>query len=99
MGATHHEDTMDVSIFEIVMLLCFGAVWPFSIYTSYTSRSNAGKSIVFLFVILVGYGAGCVHKMLYHFDPVIFLYAFNGSLISVDIALYFRNAASDGKKR
>jgi hypothetical protein len=42
-----------VSIYEFVMLLCFGAAWPFSIYKSYVSRRNGGKSVIFLFVVLV----------------------------------------------
>ena len=27
-----------MSIFEVLMLLCFGAAWPFSIYKSYTLK-------------------------------------------------------------
>ena len=37
-----------MSGFEAVMMLCFGSAWPFSIYKSYTSRSNKGKSVWFL---------------------------------------------------
>ena len=44
-----------MSIFEIVMLVCFGAAWPFSIYKSYKAKSNEGKSVLFLFVIALGY--------------------------------------------
>ena len=36
-----------MSIFEAIMLICFGAAWPFSIYKSYTSRENTGKSILY----------------------------------------------------
>lgn len=80
-----------MSIFEIVMLLCFGAAWPFSIHKSYTSRQNAGKSPWFLSVILVGYIAGTIHKALYSFDGVIYLYIFNGFMVFTDILLYLRN--------
>jgi hypothetical protein len=83
---------MQFSIFEIVMLVCFGAAWPFSIYRSYKSRSNAGKSLAFLFVVLTGYTAGILHKVFYNFDAVIYLYALNGALVLIDIALYYRNA-------
>lgn len=31
-----------MSIFEVIMLICFGAAWPFSIYKSYTSTSTSG---------------------------------------------------------
>jgi len=80
-----------MSFFEILMLVCFGAAWPFSIYKSYTSRKNNGKSVIFLFVVVVGYIAGIFHKLFYSYDPVIFLYGLNGVMVSVDIALYFRN--------
>jgi hypothetical protein len=82
---------MRTSIFEILMLVCFGAAWPFSIYRSLTSRSVAGKSVVFLIVVLVGYAAGVLHKLLYRYDYVIFLYALNGCMVLTDIVLYFRN--------
>jgi hypothetical protein len=80
-----------VSAFEIVMLLCFGAAWPLSIYKSFTSRQNAGKSLWFLCVILIGYAAGILHKLLYSFDRVIYLYILNGLMVLADIALYLRN--------
>jgi hypothetical protein len=80
-----------MSIFEIIMLVCFGAAWPFSIYKSWKSRDVAGKSLVFLIVVLVGYASGVVHKILYKYDAVVFLYALNGLMVAVDIALYGRN--------
>ncbi|MEN6467098.1 MAG: hypothetical protein ABFD62_18140 [Syntrophaceae bacterium] len=83
---------MSFSIFEIIMLVCFGAAWPFSIYRSYKSKSNAGKSVAFLYVVLTGYVAGVFHKIFYNFDYVIYLYALNGALVLTDVLLYYRNA-------
>jgi len=80
-----------MSVFEIIMLICFGSAWPFSIYKSYTSRSNGGKSFPFLVIVLAGYGAGFLHKFLNDPDPVIFLYATNATMVLVDMALYVRN--------
>jgi len=80
-----------MSVFEIIMLLCFGAAWPVSLWKSWTSRTNSGKSVVFLFVIVVGYAAGIVHKLLNSRDPVTFLYALNMLMVSADIVLWFRN--------
>lgn len=88
---------MHFSIFEIIMLICFGAAWPFSIYKSYKSRSNAGKSIVFLFVVLIGYVAGMLHKIFYNFDVVIYLYALNAALVLTDMLLYYRNSRQTSK--
>ena len=80
-----------MSIFEIVMLICFGAAWPMSIYKSYNSRNNSGKSLWFLIVIFVGYISGITHKVLYNFDYVILLYVLNCLMVFVDIVLYYRN--------
>jgi hypothetical protein len=81
----------DLSIFEIIMLVCFGAAWPFSIYKSYTSRKNLGKSVFFLYIIVVGYIAGILHKLFYNYNGVIFLYILNTLMVSTDIVLYYRN--------
>lgn len=80
-----------MSLFEILMLLCFGAAWPVSIRKSYKARKNSGKSIVFLLIILVGYLSGILNKIIYDFDPVIYLYILNAIMVTVDIGLYYRN--------
>ncbi len=87
-----------MSIFEAVMMICFGAAWPFSIYKSYTSRSNQGKSLLFLIVVEIGYISGIIHKILYSFDLVFYLYAFNMLLVTTDILLYKRNSKYTPKK-
>ncbi len=81
-----------MSIFEIGMLVCFGAAWPFSILKSWRSRQNGGKSLGFLTIVLIGYLSGITHKLLHSRDPVIFLYALNAAMVAADMALYFRNA-------
>jgi len=86
-----------MSIFEIAMLLCFGFAWPFSIYKSYRSRTNSGKSIVFLYIVLAGYAAGIMHKIIYNYDFVIILYAVNGLMVFIDILLYYRNKGLSDK--
>ncbi|MEQ8175843.1 MAG: hypothetical protein ABRQ26_12320 [Syntrophomonadaceae bacterium] len=80
-----------MSIFEIIMLVCFGAAWPFSIYKSYKSRSVEGKSIIFLMIVLIGYAAGILHKIYFNFDNVIFLYMLNMLMVATDMVLYMRN--------
>lgn len=77
--------------FEIIMLVCFGAAWPVSIYKSYTSRATAGKSVIFLMIVLIGYMAGILHKVFNNPDFVIWLYVINAIMVLVDILLYFRN--------
>jgi len=86
-----------MSVFEIIMLLCFGAAWPVSILKSWTSRTSAGKSVVFLLVIIVGYAAGIVHKILHSKDLVIVLYSLNLALVAADTVLWFRNRGLERK--
>ena len=80
-----------MSIFEIAMLVCFGAAWPASIYKSWKSRSNQGKSLLFLIIVFLGYISGSLHKVIYNMDAVIFLYILNGILVFIDILLFVRN--------
>lgn len=87
---------MDISLFEAMMLVCFGAAWPFSIYESCRSRSNEGKSVLFLVVIFTGYMCGVIHKINYDWDPVVLLYTLNGLMVLTDIMLYWRNSRLEG---
>lgn len=80
-----------MSIFEIIMLICFGAAWPCSIYKSYTSRSNSGKSVFFLVIVFVGYISGSIHKIRHNFDGVTYLYMLNGIMVFIDLMIWFRN--------
>jgi hypothetical protein len=80
-----------MSLFEIMMLVCFGAAWPFSIWKSWKGRTTAGKSVVFLWIILAGYLAGIAHKILYSRDAVILFYAVNALMVAADLALWYRN--------
>ena len=86
------------SVFEICMLLCFGASWPVSIHKSWASRTAKGKSLLFMCLLVIGYGFGILHKIFYGPDIVIALYALNLVLISTDICLYFRNKKLDAAR-
>ena len=88
-----------MSIFEAIMLICFGSAWPFSIVESYTSRNNSGKSVWFLFIIFTGYLSGVIHKIFFSYDLVIILYILNAVMVFIDILLYYRNAKMDFKKQ
>ena len=79
------------SIFEIIMLVCFGAAWPVSIYKSWKSRQVGSKSARFLLMVMIGYIAGVIHKVLHDYDNVTWLYGANGLLVLIDLILYFRN--------
>lgn len=88
-----------MSIFEAIMLICFGAAWPLNIYKSYKTRSTTGKSVFFLFVVIIGYSAGVVHKLLYNNDIVLYLYILNLLMVSIDVGIYYRNKRLDRASR
>ena len=90
-------------ILEIVMILCFGASWPFNVYKSYRARTAKGKSLLFLLLIELGYVAGIASKFL---NPaymaafgekwyVLFFYFLNFAMVGADVILYFRNKRLD----
>ena len=80
------------TVFESIMLICFGLSWPISVYKSATSHSTKGKSILFTIAIIIGYLAGIAGKILNGaFTYVLALYLINLAFVSVDFVLYFVN--------
>ena len=80
-----------MDVFEVLMLIGFGIAWPFSVHKSITTGEIAGKSVYFLFAVLMGYVAGIIHKLLSHPDIVLGLYMLNAGMVVLDIVLYFHN--------
>ena len=78
---------MGKSIFEAIMLICFGFSWPFAILKTIRVKNPAGKSYLFMGLIIIGYIAGCIHKVLYHWDFVFWLYLLNTLLVATDFVL------------
>lgn len=85
------KEELELKILEAIMLICFGMAWPFSIIKSFKSRTTNGKSILFLVVLIIGYIAGIINKILYSNDIVLYLYILNLSMVSIDAILWFRN--------
>ena len=90
-------------IAEVIMIVCFGASWPFNVIKSYKSRTAKGKSPVFLCLIIIGYIAGIVSKFLNEAYMaaigekwyVLFFYFLNLLMVSADLIIYFRNRMLD----
>ena len=90
-------------IAEVIMIVCFGASWPFNVIKSYKARTAKGKSPVFLCLIILGYIAGIASKFMNEtymasFNEkwyVLFFYCLNLLMVSVDLILYFRNRRLD----
>ncbi len=88
-----------VTVLESVMLICFGISWPVSVYKSWTAKSTKGKSLVFIFAIIVGYLAGITGKILGgQLNYVLALYFINLTFVSIDLALYFVNKRREREK-
>ena len=84
-----------MSVFEVIMLVCFGISWPISIAKAVRTRQVAGKSPLFMGIVITGYASGIVHKLLYSHDWVISLYILNLVMVAVDLSLYLHYS---GKK-
>jgi len=85
-----------MSIFEFIMLICFGVSWPISIAKALRTKTVAGKSPLFMMIIMTGYASGIIHKLLNSFDWVIALYALNFIMVGLDLLLYLRYRGRKG---
>ncbi len=84
-----------MSIYEIIMLICFGAAWPLSIYKTLRTKVVEGKSALFMIVIALGYICGILHKWFYLRDAVILLYIVNLMMVLADLSLYYYYSAKN----
>ena len=84
---------------EIVMIVSFGASWPFNVIKSVKTKSTKGKSLLFLCLIFFGYIAGIASKFM---NPdymknfaskwyVLFFYVLNLVMVGADLVLYYVN--------
>lgn len=90
------EEEKMSELFETLMLICFGLSWPMSVVKAYRCRTAKGKSIFFQIAILIGYVCGILSKITAGaINYVLALYLLNLLMVSVDLALYFRNRRLD----
>ena len=90
-------------ILEVIMIVSFGASWPLNVIKSYKARTTKGKSLAFLCLILFGYIAGIISKLLNQaymmsFSSkwyVLFFYILNLIMVGIDLILYIRNYKID----
>jgi hypothetical protein len=95
-------------ILEVLMIVSFGASWPFNVIKSYKARTTKGKSLTFLCLIFFGYIAGVVMKAIKISIATnlvgiaafiswlgLSVYILNLLMVGTDLALYFRNKNLD----
>ncbi len=90
-----------MGIWEALMMAAFGFSWPMQIMKTYKTKNPAGKSLMFLFLIFGGYGAGIVHKLTVHYNWVFWIYLLNLIMVGTDLTLtlyYKHRIAKSGKE-
>lgn len=93
-------------IFEILMLVCFGASWPLNIIKSLRTRSTKGKSLFFLILIDIGYVSGIINKFIRYpmtdnkalWTFTLCVYFLNLTMVTGDMIVYFINRRREKKE-
>lgn len=87
------------SILETIMLVCFGFSWPLNVMKAYKAKTAQGTSLWFIILIIAGYIAGIGAKIITHqVNYVLIAYLLNLAIVSLNLAVYFRNVALDRKR-
>lgn len=85
-------------ILETVMLICFGFSWPMNLIKAYKARTAKSTSLPFILLIITGYIAGICAKLLSgNINYVLIAYLLNLAIVSLNLAVYFRNRRLDRK--
>ena len=86
------------SIFESIMLICFGLSWPLNVIKAYKARTAKGTSLPFILLIITGYIAGITAKIITEqINYVLIVYLLNLLIVSLNVVVYIRNVALDKK--
>lgn len=76
---------------EATMLVCFGLAWPIANLRMIRQRKAYGSGPAFTAIILCGYVCGAMAKVLgmepHGLAPVFWLYVFNATSVTVNVAL------------
>ena len=86
------------SILETAMLICFGFSWPLNLMKAYRAGTAKGTSLPFIILIITGYICGISAKLISgNINYVLIAYLLNLAIVSLNLAVYFRNVALDKK--
>lgn len=87
------------NILEAFMLICFGLSWPLSLYKNIKSKTAKSMSLQFTLLIITGYIAGIISKILNNsINYVLVIYILNLVIVSANIVVYFINSRYDKKQ-
>ncbi|MBQ8540268.1 MAG: hypothetical protein IJ435_02210 [Clostridia bacterium] len=86
------------SVFETIMLVCFGLSWPLNVIKAYKARTAKGTSLPFIILIITGYVAGITAKVVtQQINYVFIVYLINLAIVAINVLVYFRNTHLDKK--
>ena len=86
------------SVFETLMLVCFGLSWPFNLVKSIKAKTAKSMSLKFLLLIEFGYICGIAAKFISgNINYVLIVYFLNLAVVGANIAVYFINKHKDNK--
>ena len=90
-------------IFEALMIVCFGISWPINISKLLKSKTAKGTSVLFYYLIDLGYVAGITAKIIKLINGVAtpwyvwFFYVLNFCMVTFGIVIYYRNKRLDAE--
>ena len=89
-------DVLATGVFEVAMMLCFAAAWPFNIMRAYRARTAMGTSPWFMVIIEAGYIFGIMNKIVRDdINYVVVFYVLDIVLVGIGLTLYVRNRRID----
>lgn len=84
------------SIFETLMLVCFGLSWPFNLAKNIKAKTAKSMSLKFLLLIEFGYICGIAAKFVSgNINYVLIVYFLNLLVVGANIVVYFINRKYD----
>lgn len=84
------------SVLEAMMLVCFGFSWPINLIKNIKAKTAKSMSLKFIILIILGYVAGILAKIISHnINYVLVIYFLNLAIVSVNVVVYFINAKND----
>ena len=86
------------SVFETLMLICFGLSWPLNLVKSIKAKTAKATSLKFLILIFVGYICGIVAKFISgSINYVLIVYFLNLAVVGANLVVYFINKKHDSE--
>ena len=85
-------------LLEAIMMICFGLSWPMALVKNIRAKSAKGMSLPFILLIISGYVAGTVAKIISdNITYVLIVYLLNLTIVTMNLMVYFYNRRLDKK--